>query len=235
MQKIDKTENSIVFKAELEESLANAIRRYINQIDVLAIDELEIKKNDSALYDETVAHRMGLVPLKNKKVDDKGVKLKLVVKKEGNVNSGEISGAEVVFDKIPIVVLNKGQEVDIAATAKMGKGAEHAKFSPGLLFYRDACEISMDKSLAGEIKKVCGDADVKEKGDKIVILDNGKTEVCDVCEGIAHKNKKSVETTPTGELIVTLESWGQMDVKDVFTESINVLKKDLGELSKKLK
>jgi DNA-directed RNA polymerase subunit D len=236
MEKVDKTDKVIVFKENIEESLANAIRRYINQVEVLAVDEVEIKKNDSALYDETLAHRVGLVPLKNKKVDAKGVKLKISVKKEGAVYSEEMGGeAEVVEGKIPLVLLDKGQEMDLVATAKLGKGVEHAKYSPGLMFYRDVSEITLDKALAGEIKNSCPDAEVKEKGDKVVVLDNKKTEVCDVCEGIAKRAGKSVETKATGELVVTLESWGQMPVGDIFTESVNVLKKDLSELSKKLK
>jgi len=68
MDKIEKKENKIIFKAEIEESLANAIRRYLNQIPILAIDEVEIIKNGSALYDEVVAHRLGLIPLKMDKM-----------------------------------------------------------------------------------------------------------------------------------------------------------------------
>ena len=84
MEKINESKNQLVFKAEIDESLTNAIRRYINKIPLLAIDEVEISKNDSALYDETVAHRMGLIPLKTKEKLKEGseIKLKLSVKKE---------------------------------------------------------------------------------------------------------------------------------------------------------
>lgn len=90
MKLINKTNDKIVFSAEIEESLANTIRRYLNQIPVLAVDELEISKNDSVLYDETVAHRIGLIPLKSKKAitEKTTAELKLDVNKEGMVYSG---------------------------------------------------------------------------------------------------------------------------------------------------
>ena len=134
MKLINKKPNQIVFTTEVEESLANVIRRYLNQIMVSAIDEVEISKNDSPLYDETIAHRMGLIPLKNKG-NSKESKLKLIGQKEGMVYSGELTGdVEVVYDKIPITSLKKGQKLEITATTRMGKGSEHARFSPGLMF-----------------------------------------------------------------------------------------------------
>jgi len=234
MEKIQKNENQIVFKTNLDESLANAIRRYVNRIPVLAIDEIEITKNDSVLYDETISHRMGLIPLKNKKVPEKGVELNLNTKSEGIVNSGEIKGTEIVYENIPIVILNKGQELDIKATAKLGRGIEHAKWSPGLIFYRNVCEIILDKSLKEEIKKIC-DNEIREKGEKIIVIDDKKQEVCDVCEGISQRYKKEFETKTTEELIVTIESWGQMSTEKIFKESVEILKKDLGEFEKELK
>ena len=78
MKKIEKSENQIVFSAEMEETLANSIRRYINHIPTLAIDEVEISKNDSALYDETIAHRIGLIPIKSGKSDPRQIQFLLV-------------------------------------------------------------------------------------------------------------------------------------------------------------
>jgi len=46
MKVIDKKKNQITFSAEIDESLANAIRRYVGHIPVLAIDEVEIIKNE---------------------------------------------------------------------------------------------------------------------------------------------------------------------------------------------
>jgi len=51
MELIKKDQNKLVFKAEIEESLANAIRRYVYQIPIVAVDEVEISRNDSPLYE----------------------------------------------------------------------------------------------------------------------------------------------------------------------------------------
>jgi len=63
MKLIEKKEDYVTFTAGIDESLANAIRRYVNQIPALAVDEVEFLKNDSALYDETIAHRMKQLPI----------------------------------------------------------------------------------------------------------------------------------------------------------------------------
>ena len=137
MELIEKKNNRIVFKAQIDETLANAIRRYLGHIPTLAIDEVEIEKNDSPLYDETIAHRMGLIPIKtDKSVNEKTTaSLKLSTDKEGTIYSGQLKGGvKVVYDKIPITLLNKNQEFELSAKIRAGKGVEHAKFSPGLCF-----------------------------------------------------------------------------------------------------
>lgn len=238
MKLLEKKDNQIIFSAKIDESLANAIRRSINQIPILAIDEVEISKNDSPLYDETIAHRLGLIPLKmDKTLKEKSAnKLKLVVEGEKTAYSKDLKGeVKVVYGQIPIVSLNKEQELELTAIVKLGKGSEHVKFSPGLMFYRNASEIVMSKEFLDEIKKSCPDAEIKEKGDKIIILDNKKAEISDLCTGICEKHRKKAEVKSTEELIITLESFGQMDVNDIFKSSIEVLKKDLADVSKRVK
>lgn len=233
MKKIEKTDNAIVFTAEMDETLANAIRRYISHVPTLAVDEVEISRNDSALYDETIAHRIGLVPLKMEKAGKKKMGLKIEVKKEGTVYSKDLVGSpKVVYDNIPLTILSSGQEIQLNATVASGIGAEHAKFSPGMMFYRTVSEISLDKSFSDELSKLGLDIEFKEKGDKIVIVDNKKREVLDVCEGIAKKKGKKADVETKGELVLTLEGFGQMPVADIFFNSIGALKKDLADFSK---
>ena len=234
MRPIEKNKDQIIFGSEIDESLANAIRRYINHIPILAIDELEISRNDSPLYDETVAHRVGLIPLKMDKNAEKK-KIKLDVKKEGIVYSGDLKGGvDVIYKKIPITTLGKGQELEFTAGLRLGTGTEHGKFSPGLMFYRNASEISIDKDSLEEIKQSFPNAEIKEKAGKITIKDDGKKDMTDVVEGVAHKNKKKVETTVGKELIITLESFGQLDVKEMFANSVDALKKDLSSVAKEI-
>lgn len=234
MEIIEKKDNQIVLITDMSESLANSIRRYTSQVSVPAIDELEISKNDSPLYDETLAHRVGLVPLKAGKKSEG--KMSLSSKKEGPVHSGELSGDfEVVYDKIPLTLLNKGQEVEFTASIRTGKGTEHSKFSPGLIFYREVSELSLDKELSEEVKNVFPEIDMKEKGNKIIITDDKKKGVVDVCEEIVQRNKKEMEIKPTGKLVISIESFGQLPTEEVFKKSIEALKKDFLEVSKKLK
>lgn len=52
-------------------SLANSVRRIMHaEVPTLAIDLVEIESNTSVLADEFLAHRLGLVPLSAKNVDD---------------------------------------------------------------------------------------------------------------------------------------------------------------------
>ncbi|MDP2673074.1 MAG: hypothetical protein Q8O84_04645 [Nanoarchaeota archaeon] len=233
MELIKKKTDKLIFSAEMDNSLANAIRRYISQIPIVAVDEVEISKNDSALYDETLAHRIGLIPLKAKKQTGK---IKLDSKKEGIVYSGELKGdAEVVYDKIPITLLDKGQELEIKATLKSGRGFEHAKFSPGLMFFRNILELKIDKKFKDRIKKVCPNANIKESENQIIIIDDQEEEISDVCAGIVEKTGEKPEIKELPELIIKLESFGQISTEAIFEKSIDELRKDLEEVSKKLK
>ena len=63
--------NNIEFELyNTELTIANALRRVIiSEVPTLAIDIVEIQENTSALHDEYLAHRMGLIPLVSTDVD----------------------------------------------------------------------------------------------------------------------------------------------------------------------
>lgn len=226
------------FKTKINESLANALRRYVHEIPVIAIDEVEITKNDSPLYDETIAHRVGLIPIKmNKKVKD-GEELKLDVKKEGRVNSGDLQGnLKVVFEEMPITAIKKNQELKLTAITKKGKGKEHAKYSPGLMFYRNVNEIKVSKDCPKEVVNNCSKNVFAFEDGRVKVKNPEECDSCEECILYCKKQGKdnAIEIKPTQELILTVESFGQLEPKEIFSESLKELKKDLSEFSKKLK
>ncbi len=235
MEFVSEKENKLMFSVEINESLANAIRRYVVEIPTLAIDDVEIFKNDSPLYDESLAHRIGLVPLRTEKIKEgETVQLKMNVSKEGAVYSGDLKGgATVVYGKIPLTILQADQEVEILASAKLGIGKDHAKHTPGAIFYRNMKEIKTGNK-AVEISRIlttcpnkCGN--VKKN------LENNKTyemDVCDSCEDELVGLK--VEMNDSNKLVISVESFGHLTVKDIFNGAIKELKKDLNEISKKM-
>jgi len=239
MKLIEQKENQIIFTAEIEESLANSIRRYLNRIPLVAVDEVEISKNDSALYDETIAHRIGLIPIKMEKStsEKKTYKMHLDVKKEGNVYSKDLVGdLKVVYGNIPLTNLAKNQELKLSATLISGKGKDHAKFSPGLMFYRNLMDIKIDKDCPKEIIDICPKGVFELKDGKVVVKEAAKCDDCDACiEFCRKKGKDPIKLTSTNELVITIESFGQLDVKEILPRAIEELKKDLLNVSKDLK
>tara|TARA_Y100000034_G_C6891791_1_gene410380 strand:+ start:200 stop:898 length:699 start_codon:yes stop_codon:yes gene_type:complete len=232
MEIIQKTPEKIVLRTNAGYNLANAIRRSVEEIQVLAIDEVEIFKNDSALYDEVLAHRIGLVPLKTEpKMGPKTeVSLKLKKTGPGKVYSGDFEGsAKIVFDKIPLTLLENKQEVEIVATAKLGSGIEHAKYIPGLVYYRNLQEVkSGDSKIEEIVKNSSGEIKPEKKGSKWV-CDLNEAEVDD----LKKLNNDCVEDS--NELLVFVESFGHLDSEKILSHAIDILKKNLKEFEKAVK
>ena len=246
MKAIEKTKEKIAFIEDTNENLANAIRRNANEIPIIAIDEVEIHKNDSALYDENIAHRLGLVPLKetrklepyregDKPSTKNQVQMSLKVKGPCIVYSGDLKGdSEVIHKKMPIVILEKDQELELIGFARIGKGEDHAKHSPGLIYYRNISEIKIkNPEKAKKILEKLGDSVINNKSN----LKVGEVYKC-------HKDQDYIETliedgeievTSGKEIVFFIESWGQKDPKEIFSEAVKVLNNNLKELLKGIK
>jgi len=211
----DKERQKISFITDMEIDLSNAIRRSALEIPIMTIDEVEIIKNDSALYDEIIAHRIGLIPIKTDKAIKK-VKFKLKEVGPKTIYSTDIKPNIGTKFKIPIVLLDKEQEIEIICNASLGKGIEHVKYSPGLIFYKH----NLDKEILDFVN-------VNEEGkisfDEEELKNKGLNE---------ERIKKIKAAKEAKELEFNIESWGQLDVKDIFLKSIDVLEDNLKELSK---
>jgi DNA-directed RNA polymerase subunit D len=250
---ISKDKEKISFVTDMSETVANVIRRSVLEIPVLAIDEVEFFKNDSALYDEVIAHRLGLVPLitektftEREKCSCKGkgcskcrVDLKIKAKGPLTIYSKNLKGkAKVVHDKIPIVILNEYQELELVARARLGKGIEHSKFSPGLAYYRNVAKITVEKD-CDECKK-CVEACPKKilsiKSKKAEIKDIYQCDSCEACiEACKKHGKNAIKISKDENIIFFIESWGQIAAKEIFIRAINGLNENLREVGKKIK
>lgn len=226
----EKTAEKLTFVEEFDVTLANAIRRSTMEVPVLAIDEVEIYKNDSALYDHIIAHRFGLIPLKNQKLKE-GKELQLKLQVQGGEVLAKELGSDVVYPEMPIVTLEKDQELEVVAKARMGKGKEHAKFSPGIMYYRhlNKIEIAKEGEKHSELAELY--PEVFEFEGKLKV----KNEWASVLEEDDVKEFKGVAIKPTEQLVFFIESWGQIDAEDIFNEAVDAVSSNLTELSKELK
>ncbi len=243
---LNKSDNEVEFVVDgVTSTFVNAIRRYgIAKVPTFAIEDVEFKKNSSALYDEIIAHRLGLIPLTTKSLPSKigyegaRVKFKLKAKGPGYVYASDLKTSDddvvPVYDKIPIVYLAENQEIDLTATAILGIGADHAKFSPGLISFRAYPKITIGRGADGSIAEVC------PKG--VLINDNGKLKVdesklhlCELCKACEDASDKVKVEGEENKFIVYVESWGQMKAMDILTRAAKVLLKDLDKFQKSFK
>lgn len=237
---------------DINPALANTLRRIIiEEVPVMAIKEINFVKNDSALYDEIIAHRIGLIPfitdlksyfLPDKcKCDGKGcarcqLKMTLKVKGPATVYASDIktrdSKIKPVYPKTPITKLLKNQEIEAELIATLGYGKDHSKYTPGLIYYQGCPEIKLKGTTDKKIHDVCPTKVFKMQGNKVVIDDELKCILCGACEDISEDVKIRASDT---DFIFRLESWGQLKPKEILLEALNILDSKLSDFSKSLK
>jgi DNA-directed RNA polymerase subunit D len=119
---------------------ANALRRVaISGVPTFAIDKSTFYDNSSAMFDEYISHRVGLVPIATPSKgysDTDTILFTLEAHGPKTVYSGELKssdkGVAVANDNIPIIKLADGQKIKLEAKAVLGTASRHAKFQPGI-------------------------------------------------------------------------------------------------------
>lgn len=243
---------TLLCKGVLPTQLNTLRRLMIDYVPTIAMENIEIVKNSSVLYDEVVAHRLGLVVLKT--TDDyvmptectcKGegcakcqVKLTLKAKGPCTVYASEMKSSDPkvkpVYGKTPIVKLLVDQEIEVVASAQLGIGKEHTKWSPGLVFYRqkpiiDSKDVKKVEDLAKSNPNILKKLDIEL--DKTSLLEYQLTD-----SGIETLKEQGVKIGfSETDYLFRIESWGALSALDISQKSIEILNKQLDTFAVEVK
>ncbi len=120
---------------------ANALRRIcLNGVPIFAIDTVDVIENSSAMMDESIAHRLGMIPLKTElsRFNEPDSRVLLVLDSGDKETSETVTSADLLSqdevvkpssNKISIAYLAPGQKIKVEAYARLGRGTEHAKWN----------------------------------------------------------------------------------------------------------
>lgn len=242
---LNKTDSSASFLIKgTNNAFMNAVRRTImSDVPVLAIDEVTFYENSSIMFDEFLAHRLAMLPIKtDMKTYKEGEKVTLILEKEGpcTVYSKDIKSVdpkiEVVDKNIPLLELKKGQRIKIEMDAVMGKGREHAKFQPAIIGYKNLPVITESKPFK-EMKKAaeaCPTKVLEIKANKIVFTDATGCTMCGECMTIPkEKNVLKIEYDKNA-FIFNIESNGTLSNKEIMEKVSQTLQEKIEALKKEI-
>jgi len=230
----------------------------------------EIWETNGPLPDEVVAQRLAMIPIPTKHdefhfqdscpscaelvVEDRGCPLCTMIYtckafgSEGGrtVTAGDMSflgaGGSISekYHSIPITRLSHGQMIEFYATAIMGRGRDHAKWSPvcgiafsprqvGVLNVKTRSKILWDLNLTITAKDFDSDGRLEDIG-KVAQLVNDLHHVGEGTEeAMDFKNAITLEDVPD-EYILSFESDGSMTARVAFQKAIQELSGRFGEL-----
>lgn len=201
----------------------------------------------SPMFDEILSHRLGQVPIPTDldlfvrrdacKCGGEGCPsctIMFVLNKKGpcTVYSGDLEPVadpkwRVIDDLIPLVKLGEGQSPLIYATAQLGTGAEHAKWTPvaGIGFYKfpklafDALKIDDPAALA----KSCPRDLLFVEGGKVVIP---HPEECPACMACVEAGEGSVDVQfELGAYVFFYETDGSLTALRALKEALKILRR----------
>ena len=256
--KYDKKEGKISFALrDSNPAFANLIRRIIlENVPTLAIEDVEFKNNDSILYDEVIAHRLGLLPLitdlktytSSDKCKCKGkgcarcsVVLTLTEKGPKTVYASALKSKDPkvkpVFPETPIVKLLKDQKLQFTATAILGQGKEHTKWSPAHVHYKSIPIIEIKKDKQEVLKELKSHKEITiEETKGIIKLINTSNKGIEIPNECMDKIGDKLELKKNNEdFIFFIESWGQLPIKEIVSMAVENIHERFDEFSDNLK
>jgi DNA-directed RNA polymerase subunit D len=235
-------------------SFANALRRaMIGEVPTLAIENVRIYDNTSALFDEMLAHRLGLIPIRTDlasyvKRDECSCNgegcpactatFTMSVEGPGMVYSRDLipqdPATTPAYDTIPIVKLTKDQKVVVEAHAILSTGREHAKWQPvtacgfknfPVISIGDACDG------CGQCVDECPRTVLEVEGGRVAVIE-GRLEECSLC-GLCERaclgsgigDEPAIRVTFDKErFIFVVEGDGSLKVREVIEQGLNYIK-----------
>ena len=249
-------------------AFANALRRVLlSDVPKMAIEDVEfhlgpIRAEDgkeyesvSPLFDEMIAHRLGLVPVPTdlalynpretcpschgEGCPNCTIIYSLNKRGPGTVTSGDL---EPIGDaklrprdpNIPIVKLGEGQAMLIYATAVLGSGKDHAKWQPthGVGYRYDPILKAGNKSLDALDPAVpyCTSHMESSSGEEQTVELPAD---CKVCRRFIEQYK--VESVKVGSdptrIVMSFETDGSLSSKDVLVAGLDILGKRFADLA----
>jgi len=252
---LDKKDTEIKFL--LEESnpqFANALRRImISEIPILTVEYVDFIANNSVLYNELIAHRLGLIPLvfDSKKFHfrdkhDKGktcsfCEVVFAINKKGpcvvytkDMKSSNPS-VKPLYDNIPIVELFEGQNLKLEASASLGVGRDHARYQSAIASYRYFPTVKITGKLANpdECVKACPKKALSIKGTKASV--NNDCDLCKECVNVADPKGSLVIEGDATCFIFDVESVSGLKPDEIIFQAIDILKKKVKAFGKEVK
>ena len=246
--------------------LANALRRIVlTEVPSMAITEVLFVENDSVLYDEMIAHRLGLIPLttdlKNYNLPEEcscggqgctlcQAQFMCEVHAEGgelNVYSRDLECLDPkihpVTGNILLAKLAKNSSLVFEAYAQLGKGEDHAKFQPicaiGYKYYPEikiAAEKIKDEETIQTVINKCHHKCYRNNVGKLELVEDWWKN-CTLCE-VCQK------MAPEGAIkvgfipnrfVFTVEGTGALPIKDVLNKAIEIFLAKVDEFDEQLK
>jgi len=227
-------------------AFANGIRRaMIADVPTLSVDSVRVIENSSVMFDEQIAHRLGMVPLTtpaNEFEDGDTVTLSIDVEGPDTAYSGDLVSADSVVepadDNVPIIDLKDDQRLELEAEAVIDTGKNHAKHQGGVAVgYRhlqyvevlgDASEFEEQEAnvLRGVIEEREADhADADVENGELVL-----TETFDHDLARRYPGKEVAVRDVDNAFVFHVETDGSFAVEELVTRAVDTLEDRATEL-----
>ena len=250
---LSKSQRRVKFLLEKSSpAFANALRRIMkSEIPTMAVEYVDFEGNNSGMFDELVAHRIGLIPLT---FDEKAYNMKsdckcggkgcsrcevtLVLDKQGpcTVKAGDMKSTDESVqpaDKdIPIVDLLEGQSLKFEAVAQLGLGVEHVKWQAANVGYQYLPLVKVGSNADPKIVDICPTHVFDKKDGKVKVVAEDKCILCMRCVEVSEGVSVTADDTV---FMFDVESVSGLTAKEILNKSLDTLEERAESLAESVK